>query len=65
MNEKLKTIESIAQLLYSEIQSCVNSNELDDKAYKFLKEAMFEVVNTKRKIEIARSWVITADRKSK
>lgn len=66
MNEKLKTIENIAELLYAELKSCVNSNnlELDSKAYGLLKEAMIDAIDTKRKIEIARAWHLSAKRNS-
>lgn len=66
MNEKLKTIENIAELMYAELKSCINSDSsLDSKAYGLLKEAMIGVIDIKRKIETARAWNITAKRSTK
>lgn len=70
MKEKLKTIENIAELLYAELKSCINSNSLgdtekDNNAWYLLKEAVVDAVDVKRKIEVARSWIIAAKQEEK
>lgn len=61
MNEKLKTIENIAELLHAEIKSCINSDSsLCNRAYGLLNDAMLDAIDIKRKIETARAWNITA-----
>ena len=62
MNEALKTLETMVDLIYSETSRIAMDGNLDDEAYLLLREAAVDAINLKRKIRDARGWNITADR---
>jgi hypothetical protein len=59
INEKLKTIENIAELVYQELKNASHIPDIDDETYKLLCEAYVDVINLKRKIEDARAYEAT------
>ena len=62
-SESLKVIENLTEFLYSEIKRASNDKNLDPKAFHILKDCIVDTINLKRKLELARSWVITKDQK--
>lgn len=62
MNEALKTLAAMIDLIYSEAQRISLSDGLDDKAYLLLREAGIDAINLRQKILDARGWNITAER---
>ena len=62
MNEVLKTLAAMIDLIYSEAQRISLSDGLDDKAYLLLREAGIDAINLRQKILDARGWNITAER---
>ena len=60
INEKLKTIENIAELVYQELKNASHIPDIDDETYQLLREAAyFDVINLKRKIVGARAYEAT------
>lgn len=55
MNSSLKVIENIAELLYQELKTAANNENISDKEFKLLKEAAIDTINLKRKIELVRA----------
>ena len=62
MNEALKTLETMVDLIYSETSRLAMDGNLDDKAYLILREAAVDAINLRQKILDARGWNITAGR---
>ncbi len=56
MNEALKTLENLLELVYNELNRATNDPDLNDKAFRALKEAKIDAIDLKRKIEVARGW---------
>ena len=56
MNESLKTIENMLEVIYSEIKLNTNNPDMTDKSYSLLKEAIVDTINLKRKVELARAF---------
>lgn len=56
MNESLKTIENMLEVIYSEIKRNTNNPDMTDKAYSLLKAAVVDTINLKRKVELARAF---------
>ncbi len=62
MNEALKTLAAMVDLIYSETSRIAMDGNLDDKAYLLLREAGIDAINLRQKILDARGWNITAER---
>lgn len=60
MNEALKTLEAMTELLHQELKRVSNnlSNDetLTDKSYMLIKSAMIDSINLREKIAEARGW---------
>jgi hypothetical protein len=58
MNEKLKTLEHLARLLYEELKAASNDANVCDITHNLLKQAAVDTINLQRKIDEARAWNI-------
>ena len=62
MNKSLKVIENMIELIYSEIKHASADPEINDASYSLLKEATIQAIELKRKVEVARGWVVVASK---
>ncbi len=58
MQEALKVIEAMVELVYQEVNRATNDRMMNDKSYALLKEAAVDAINLKNKIQEARGWNI-------
>ena len=56
MNEALKSLEAVAELLYSELRRLSNDRMLDDRAFKLINKAALDAIEVKAQIQAARGW---------
>ena len=54
MNEALKSLEAVAELLYSELRRLSNDRMLDDRAFKLINKAALDAIEVKARIQAAR-----------
>ena len=62
MNKQLKSLEVLAEFLYSETKRAADDATLADKAYPYLKEAVIQAIDLKRKIEFACAYAYLEDK---
>jgi len=58
MNEALRTLEGLMELVHQEIKRVSNDRMVDEKSYALLREAGNDALTLKRKIADARAWNI-------
>ena len=56
MNEALKSLEAVAELLYSELRRLSNDRMLVDRAFKLINKAALDAIEVKARIQAARGW---------
>ena len=62
MNKQLTSLEVLAEFLYTEIKRATVDPDLSDKAYAYLKEAVIQAIDLKRKVELARAYAYMEER---
>jgi len=62
MIKSLKVIENMLELVYNELKTAANDQNICDKSYALLKEAYIDTINLKRKVEEARGWAVVDKR---
>jgi len=56
INGRLKTLENLTELLYSELKACADDPAVTEQTFALLKAAAIVTIDLKRKIELARGW---------
>lgn len=57
MKQALKTVENLVELVYQEVQRIKAHKDVTDRSYELLREASADVINLKRKLELARAYM--------
>jgi len=58
MNDALKTLEAVVEMLYQELKRVTNDRNVSNKTFELVKSAKVDAINLKAKIQDARGWNI-------